>query len=341
MNTYQAYEIGEGYNIGSLRLNKRAMPDLEAHQILVQMKAFSLNYRDLLVVKGQGSWKPPLGRIPLSDGVGEVVALGSGVERLKVGERIAGLFLPHWIEGKIAPEKLRQSLGGAASDGVLAQYVVFSQEAVIPVPAHLTDEEAATLPCAALTAWHALIEEGKATAGERVLIQGTGGVSLFALQFALLSGLEVFLLSGSQEKLDKARQWGVEHLINYRQQPDWADEILRRTGGVGVEHVIEVVGGDNLSKSTAAVRTGGSIYTIGFLNGFMSEVSIQQLMGKQIRLQGIEVGSKAMFTRMNQAISARQMRPVIDEVFGFGEVDMALRKLEEGKQFGKICIKMN
>jgi NADPH:quinone reductase-like Zn-dependent oxidoreductase len=340
MTTYQAYEVGEGYGIESLRLAQRAMPALAAQQVLLKIKAVSLNYRDLLVVGGQGRWKPPVGRIPVSDAVGEVVGRGSAVSQLQIGDRVAGLFLPDWVEGKLSPEKQSRSLGGAASDGMLAQYVAIAEQEVIAVPTPLSDEEAACLPCAGLTAWHALIEEGRAQAGERVLIQGTGGVSLFALQFALVAGLEVFLLSGSEEKLARARQLGVDHLINYRQQPDWEEEVLRRTDGEGVDHVVEVVGGTNLAKSTVAVRTGGSIYAIGFLQSHLSEVNIQQLMGKQIRLQGIEVGSRAMFSRMNQAIALHGIRPVIDEVFPFGQAQSALRRQQDGKQFGKVCIRV-
>ncbi|WP_046242849.1 zinc-dependent alcohol dehydrogenase family protein [Hymenobacter terrenus] len=331
-------EIGEGYGIDSLRMVQRAPEALAPNQIRVRVRAVSLNYRDLLVVNGFDRWKPPTGRIPVSDGAGEVVEVGAAVTRVQTGDRVAGLFLPNWISGRLVPEGLLRAPGGASFDGFLTEYAVLGEGDVIAVPAYLSYEEAATLPCAALTAWHGLIEEGTIKAGDTVLIQGTGGISLFSLQFALLSGAEVIVISSSDEKLSRVAQLGARHRINYVTTPDWPRQVLDLTNGRGVNHVVEVVGATNINKSIEAVAVAGTISLIGLIEGIKGEINTEKIMGKHIRLQGIEVGSTAMFQNLNRDIASAQLHPVIDRVFPFAEFKEAFTHLSEGRHFGKVCI---
>lgn len=336
----KAYQITQDYSIPSLLLNEKEYPRLLPGQVLVKLKAVSLNYRDLLVIKGVDRWKPPVGRVPVSDGVGTVVEIGDEVKTIAINDRIAGLFLPHWIEGKLSPEKLEFPLGGAVKDGLLQEYAVFNENEVVKVPAFLSDEEAATLPCAALTAWHGLIEKGNIKTGDTVLIQGTGGISLFSTQFALMSGACVILLSGSDEKLEMAHGLGVKHLINYNQVPNWEDEVMRLTDNHGADHIVEVVGGSHINKSIDAAAFNSTISVIGLIGGLKGEINTGKIIPKQIKLQGVEVGSKEMFTEMNKAIETNRIHPVIDKVYAFEDVREALTVLEQGKHFGKICIKI-
>jgi NADPH:quinone reductase-like Zn-dependent oxidoreductase len=302
------------------------------------MRAFSLNYRDLMVVKGLYNPKQRLPLVPLSDGVGQVVAVGEGVTRVKTGDRVAGIFMQKWLSGEITEDKARSSLG-AQAEGVLAEYTVLHEDGVVPVPEHLTDEEAATLPCAAVTAWHALITEGGIGPGDTVLILGTGGVSLFGLQFARLAGARVLATSSSDAKLQHVKQLGAADGINYKKTPDWDKAVRTLTGGLGVDHVVEVGGAGTLPQSLRAVRMGGRISLIGVLADGAGQVSPLPILMKNVRVQGIYVGSREMFEAMNRAITLHQIRPVVDRVFGFREVREALRHLESGAHFGKICIR--
>jgi NADPH:quinone reductase-like Zn-dependent oxidoreductase len=304
--------------------------------VLVRIKAASLNYRDLLVAKGLYSRNLPLPLIPLSDASGEVAEVGPGVSRVRPGDRVAGIFMQAWIDGEPTEAKAKSALGGAIG-GVLAEAVVFDQEGVVPIPEHLSYEEAATLPCAAVTAWHALIVSGRVRAGETVLVQGTGGVSIFALQFARLSGARVIATSSHDEKLERARQLGASDGINYKTTPDWDARARELTGGAGVDHVIEVGGAGTLPKSLKAVRMGGHIPLIGILTG--GEFNPTPLLMKSVRLQGIFVGSRAMFEAMNRAIALHRLRPVVDRIFPFDEAPEALRHLERGAHFGKVVIR--
>ena len=334
----RAYQITEDYTIASLDLIEKDHPDLLANEVLIRTQAVSLNFRDLLVIKGIDSWKPPVGRVPVSDGVGIVVEVGRDVTAVAVNDRVAGLFLPKWIEGRLTPEKTLYSLGGRQKDGLLQEYAVFNENEVIKVPAFLNNEEAATLPVAALTAWHSLMENREIKAGNTVLIQGTGGVSLFAIQFAQVAGAEVILLSSSDEKLQRAKKMGVKHLINYKRIPDWEKEVMEITNGVGVDHVVEVVGGSHINRSMDVVTLDGTISIIGLIDGLNGNINTRQIMSKQIRLQGIETGSQEMFSRMNKAIEVNNLHPVIDKVYLFEEVRDALISLEKGAHFGKICL---
>jgi NADPH:quinone reductase-like Zn-dependent oxidoreductase len=334
----KAFEIRGGFGLDALTLVERPDPRPGAGQLLVKMRAWSLNYRDLLIVKGLYNPKLRLPLVPLSDGVGEVVELGEGVSRVRTGDRVAGLFMQGWLDGPVTEAKTKTSLGGGGADGLLAEYVVLNHEGVIPVPAHLTDEEAATLPCAGLTAWHALISEGGVKAGDAVLIQGTGGVSLFGLQFARLNGARVIATSSSDDKLARVLKLGASDGINYKTKPDWEEGVRELTGGGGVDHVVEVGGAGTLGKSLRAVRVGGRIYLIGVLSGG-GQVNPMPILMKNVRVQGIYVGSRAMFEAMNRAITLHQLRPVIGQVFPWTEAREALRYLESGAHFGKIALR--
>jgi len=334
----KAYQITKDYSIETLKQVEKNNIKLLPNEILIQIKAVSLNYRDLLVIKGVDKWKPPIGRIPVSDGVGIVVETGNQVTEVAVNDRVAGLFFPNWMDGKLSSEKLVNSLGGNANDGMLQEYVILKENEVIKVPDYLTNEEAATLPCAAITAWHGLMEKGNVKAGDSVLIQGTGGVSLFSMQFALAAGAEVILLSGSDDKLERAKKLGVNHLINYKSVPKWENEVMKITNGIGAKHIVEVVGSDHINKSIEAVALDGTISVIGIMNGLTGNINTAQLMSKQIKLQGINVGSKEMFLRMNNALEVKKIHPIIDSAFLFQDTIDAFKKLESGSHFGKLVI---
>lgn len=332
-------EIREHFDLDALTLTERPQPRPGPYEVLVRLKAASLNYRDLLVVKGQYNPKLPLPRIPLSDAAGEVAAVGPGVTRVQVGQRVAAIFMQKWLDGELDDSKAKSDLGGSI-DGLLAEYAVLHEEGLVQVPEHLSFEEAATLPCAAVTAWHGLITEGRVKPGATVLLQGTGGVSLFALQFARLAGARILITSSSNEKLARARQLGAAEGINYKETPEWGDKARQLTGGHGVDHVVEVGGAGTLGQSLRAVRRGGQISLIGVLSG-PGQANPLPILMKNVRVQGIFVGSRAMFEAMNRAIAVHQLRPVIDRVFSFAEAVQAFRHLDSAAHFGKICIRID
>jgi NADPH:quinone reductase and related Zn-dependent oxidoreductases len=334
----KAYELQGSFAIESLNLTERPEPRPKTGQVLVKLRAWSLNYRDLMTVKGLYNPKLRLPFIPLSDGVGEVVAVGEGVTRVKAGDRVAGIFMQKWIDGELTEGKAKSALGGAI-EGLLAEYAVLDEGGVVHVPKHLPDEEGATLPCAAVTAWHALVTEGDVKAGDTVLIQGTGGVSLFALQFARLLGARVIATSSSDAKLQRVLELGASDGINYRSVPEWGNRARELTGGVGVDHVVEVGGAGTLGESLRAVRMGGRISLIGVLAGAGGQVNPTPILMKNVRVQGIFVGSRAMFEAMNGTIARHRLRPVVDRVFGFDEIREALRHMESGSHFGKIVLR--
>ncbi len=333
----KAIEIRDKFGVDSLKLVERPDPLPRSGQVVLKMKAFSINYRDLLVVNGVGRWKPPLQRVPLSDGVGTVTATGAGVSRVKVGDRVAPIFYPKWLEGRVASEKMGQALGGAAADGVLAEYTLFDEASLVHVPAHLTDEEAATLPCAGVTAWSALNTFGDIRPGDSVVVLGTGGVSIFALQFASILGARVIVTSSSDQKLARAKELGAAAVVNYKAKPDWPRAVVELTDGVGADYVVDTVGG--LKEAIAAVRPGGAVAFVGLLLGMTSEVDLVAFMGKCARVQAVDVGSRAMFEAMNKAIEFHKMHPVVDRVFGFNELGEALKYLSEARHFGKVCLR--
>jgi NADPH:quinone reductase-like Zn-dependent oxidoreductase len=336
MKAYLLHEFG---GASALKLEETATPTPGPGEVLVRLRAVSLNYRDLLLSKGIYNPKLKLPIVPVSDGAGEVQVTGAGVTRFKPGDRVVACFMPDWVEGPPDDAKARSALGGGGV-GLLAEHVVLPDRGLLPVPTHLTFEEAATLPCAAVTAWNALFDQGSVKPGDTVLVQGTGGVSIFALQFARLAGARVIATSSSEEKLAKARELGASDGINYQSNPDWDKRVRELTSGAGVDHVVEVGGAGTLPKSMRAVRYGGYIALIGVLSGANAEVNPMPILMKNVRVQGIFVGSRAMFEAMNRAIEVSRMRPVIDRVFGFDQAPQALLYLESGAHFGKVVIRI-
>lgn len=331
-------EIQREFGLDSLKIVERPDPVPGPGQVVLKMKAFSVNYRDLLVVNGVGRWKPSLPRVPLSDGVGIVLTTGAGVSRVRVGDRVAPIFYPKWLDGRVASEKMGSPLGGAVADGVLAEYTLFSEESVVDVPEHLSDEEAATLPCAAVTAWNSVVLSGRITPGDTVVVLGTGGVSVFALHFAKFLGARVIITSSSHQKLARAKELGAAAGVNYTATSDWPTAIMELTDGVGADHVVDTVG--NLKEALAAVRLGGTVAFVGLLAGISTDLDLVSFMGKSARVQAVDVGSRQMFEDMNKAIRLHRLHPVVDRVFGFFELGAALKYLGEGRHLGKICLRV-
>ena len=333
----KAFQITGSFGLDNLKLVELPEPKPGPGQVLVRMRAASLNYRDLVVIKGGYGPRQTLPRIPVSDGAGEVAAVGAGVKRVQAGDRVVACFAPTWLEGPVTQEKMDSSLG-AFVDGVLAEYILAGEEAVLPIPAHLSYEEAATLPCAAVTAWSALFVEDHVGPAHTVLVQGTGGVSLFALQFARLAGARVIITSSSDRKLERARGLGASDGINYKTTPEWEKEVRRLTGGRGADHIVEVGGAGTLSRSLGCLRMGGMISMIGVLSGASAEVRVTLIFFRAARIHGIFTGSRATFEEMNRAIAAHGLRPVISDAFPFTEAPAALRHMESGGHFGKIVL---
>ncbi|MEK6256987.1 MAG: NAD(P)-dependent alcohol dehydrogenase [Planctomycetota bacterium] len=333
----KAYELQATGSLDGLRLVDRPQPQPGHGQIVVRVRAASLNYRDLIVMLGAyGKVSLPL--VPLSDGAGEVVAVGEGVTRWQPGDRVAGTFFPDWLAGPVSAESTKAALGGGSSGGMLAEFVALAEHGAVRVPEHLTFEEAATLPCAALTAWNALVEQGRVKAGETVLLLGTGGVSIFGLQIAKLHGARTIITSSSDEKLARATSLGADATINYRTTPDWEKRVLELTGGLGADHVLEVGGAGTFAKSLRTTRVGGHVALIGVLAGVASELRVTDILMKSLRVNGIYVGSRAMFESLNRAAAQHHLKPVIDRVFPFADARAAYEHLQSGKHFGKVVI---
>lgn len=331
------YELQHKDGLDSITLVERPDPSPGPGQVLIKVKAWSLNYRDLLVARGAYGAPPPLGRIPLSDGAGEVVGVGAGVSRVKSGDRVAGCFMQGWLGGDVTPGIAATAMGGAI-DGMLAQYVVLSEQGVVQVPSHMRDDEAATLPCAGVTAWNALVREARIRAGDTVLLLGTGGVSLLALQIAKMHGARCILTSSSEEKLETARRLGADETINYRANPNWDKAVMDMTGGRGADIVVEVGGAGTFDKSLAAVRMGGSVCMIGVLTGVSAPVSTAVILRRSIRVYGIYVGSRDMFEEMNRAMALHRTRPYIGKSFAFEEARAAYDYLASAAHTGKVVI---
>ncbi len=333
----KAFEIVSPDGIDALTLADRPSPKPGPGDVLVRMRANSINFRDLATILDPVPRGLPFPRIPNSDGAGEVVAIGPGVTEWKPGDRVAGTFFRNWDSGGISAAVMASALGGA-TDGVLAEEVILPERGLVEIPDYMSYEEASTLPCAALTAWRALVEEGKLRAGETVLLLGTGGVSVFALQIAKMHGATVIQTSGSDEKLARIRSMGADHCINYRTTPDWQDAVLEITGGMGVDHVVEVGGGGTLARSAGSVRVGGHIALIGILTS--DKIDPTLLMRKSVRMTGIYVGSRQMFRSMLRAFEAHELRPVIDRTFPFADAKDAYHHMEAAGHFGKITISL-
>lgn len=333
----RAWQITQEFGIDNLALVDRPDPQAGPGQIVVRVKATSLNYRDLITVKHGGLRGLSLPLVPLSDGAGEVIGVGDGVTRVRMGDRVAGIFFQNWLAG--GPDTVHQAsaLGGAL-DGMLAEQVVLSEDGVVRIPDYMSYEDAATLPCAAVTAWQSMVSLGNMKAGDTILILGTGGVSIFALQFAVAAGARSIVTSSSDEKLERVSALGATHIINYRTTPEWGKRVLELTDGVGVDQVVEVGGAGTLVQSMEATRVGGMIGLIGILAGTDGEVNPILVLMKSLRLQGIYVGSRAMFEDMNAALAANRIKPVIDKMYPFEEAREALKLMERAAHFGKIVV---
>ena len=327
----KAYRLTPGAGIDGIEAVDLPDPQPGPGEVVVRVRATSLNYRDLGIL-GRGT--EPI--IPLSDGAGEIAAIGEGV-RLAPGDRVAGCFLPYWIDGEVAPAYQRSALGGGDSNGMLAEQVVLRADAVVRIPSHMTYEEAATLPCAAVTAWNAMFVQAQVHPGQTVLLLGTGGVSIFGLQLGVLAGLRTIITSSSDEKLERARELGAHHTLNYKHIPDWERAVLDATDGRGVDLVLEVGGAATFAQSMAATRAGGHVALIGGLAGAAAEVP---LVARNVRATRIFVGSRRMFEDLNRAVEVAEVRPVIDRTFEFDEALEAYRYFESQAHIGKVVIRV-
>jgi len=337
MRAYQLPKGGAG--VDALVEVERPQPKPAYRQVLVKVAACSLNFRDFAIARGTYRMSVRDNLIPLSDGAGEVAEVGAAVTRVKVGDRVAGNFFQRWTGGEPSAESHKSALGGGI-DGMLAEYVVLEEDGVVKIPAHLSLEEGATLPCAAVTVWHAMIEHAKLKAGDTVLLQGTGGVSIFGLQFSKAMGIRAVIISSSDAKLKRAQSLGAAFGINYKTTPDWDKAAIGFTGGVGVDHVVEVGGAATLTRSFGALRSGGKITLIGGLSGGATELNPGLIFSRRANVQGISVGSTQMFEAMNRAVEANAIKPVIDKVFPFAEAKAAYHHMASGAHFGKIVVRV-
>ncbi|MCS6857432.1 MAG: NAD(P)-dependent alcohol dehydrogenase [Sandaracinaceae bacterium] len=327
----------DAFSIDRLGLVEVEDRPLASREIRVRVRAVSLNYRDLLIIQGAYDPKLPLPLIPCSDAAGEVVEVGREVQKWKVGDRVITAFSQKWVAGAPSYAKVRATLGGPLP-GVLSEYAVVDEEGAWPCPSHLSFEEGATLPCAALTAWHALVDRGALKAGERVLIQGSGGVSIFALQIARLFGAEVYAITRTESKIDRFRAMGVKEVIHSVAEPEWGRTIRKITGNIGVEHVVEVGGAKTLAQSLQAVAFGGTIHVIGVLSGVVEPLNILPILMKEVRLSGVLVGPRESAEAMGRAFEVARIHPVIDRVYPFEQAKDAFLHLQSGSHFGKVVV---
>jgi NADPH:quinone reductase-like Zn-dependent oxidoreductase len=334
------HEIRDSFGLDHLLPAERPTPEPGPGEVLIRVRAASLNYRDLLVVLGKYNPRMKLPRVPLSDGAGEIVSVGANVTGWKTGDRVVVPFFPAWLSGDLTAEGAASALGGDV-DGMLREFATVRAEALLSIPEHLSFEQAATLPCAAVTAWNGLFVSGQLKPGQTLLLQGTGGVSLFGLQFGKIAGANIILISSSDAKLERARAMGADHTINYRTEPDWERRVHEIAGGRGVDLTLEVGGTGTLGKTLKATRYAGQVSLIGVLGGIAGDVQIAPVLHKSITIRGIYVGSRAIFESMNRAIAHYKIEPVIDRVFSFDESVAAFHHLESAQHFGKIVISIN
>jgi NADPH:quinone reductase-like Zn-dependent oxidoreductase len=333
----KAYQLQAYNSLDALQLIDLPEPSVGGNDILVKIRANSINYRELIILRGGYDRNKKLPVIPASDGSGEVVDIGDNVTAFAIGDRVAGTFFQDWQSGSATEKQMNTALGGGI-DGTLAEYVVFPEYTLVKIPEHLAYEEAATLPCAALTAWNCLTR-GALIPGQTVLTLGTGGVSIFALQFAKLFGAKVIITSSSDQKLARAIALGADATINYLTYPEWQDQVRLLTDGVGVDQVVEVGGAGTMKRSLASARLGGYVGVIGVLSGFgAANFTPATAFFNQLRIQGIYVGNRQMFEEMNAAIALHHLKPVVDEIIPFSEAKRAYELLQSGKHFGKIVI---
>ena len=323
--------------IDALHVEEMTPGQLKPDEVRVRVHAVSLNYRDLINVKR--GVKQEL--VPLSDGAGQVEEVGSDVKDLKAGDRVVGLFFPLWQSGDIDAAKFAAARGGTPTDGMLAQCVYGSAGSFLKFPAHLSYEEASTLPCAGLTAWNALVVQGELKAGQTLVIMGTGGVALFALQLAKNTGARVILLSSADEKLEKARRMGADELINYTETPNWETAVLEKTSGIGADLILELGGGGTLARSLESAKINGRISLVGVLTGFDGQVNPLPILRKSLTVKGIYVGSGDMQQQFHAALEQNTIHPVIDRTFNFDQVKEAYQYLQSGRHFGKIVIRLD
>jgi NADPH:quinone reductase-like Zn-dependent oxidoreductase len=335
--TMKAFEAAE-FSLDAFRIVETDLPAPRRGEILLRVLAVSLNYRDLAVLTGTYIPNLPLPFVPASDACAEVVALGEDVTRFRAGDRVTPTYTQGWNDGHPTPEQRARKTLGAPLGGVLQEYIVVPAEDAVLAPSTLTNEEASTLPVAALTAWSALAD-GQVKAGDTVLVQGSGGVALFALQFAKAAGARVIVTSSSDEKLARLKSMGADYGLNYRTDANWDKSAKEMTGGHGADIVVET-GGSTLPKSLSAVSFGGFVAVVGFIAGCEATIALRQLIGPMVRVQGIAVGSRARFEAMNRAISANGIKPVIDSVFDFEEAGRAFKHMESGSHFGKVVVRL-
>jgi NADPH:quinone reductase-like Zn-dependent oxidoreductase len=334
----KAYELHPEDGLAALKLVDRPSGGaLGPTAVRVRVRAASLNYRDLVMLKQAKKRKSP--GIPLSDGAGEVVAVGEKVARVKVGDKVCGAFFPGWHSGPFKDEHHLNALGGSA-DGALCEEMVLDEKSWVKIPAGWSFEEAATLPCAGVTAWNALYESARVQAGDTVLVQGTGGVSIFALQLARTAGATVVATSSSAEKRERLTQMGASVTIDYKENPKWGDAARAATGGRGVDIAVEVGGAGTFDQSARSLRYGGTMSLIGVLTGTQAPIDTYQLVHKALRVHGLYVGSVAMFEDLVRALEASKIKPVVDKVFGFAEARAAYEYLQSGKHFGKVVVRV-
>lgn len=336
----KAHVLENTFGIENIHLREREVGELGEHEIRVAIKACSLNFRDYLMVTGNYNPKQKLPLVPLSDGAGEVVAVGKSVTRFKVGDRVMPTFSQSWIAKRPYSDDLRKSTLGGPLDGTAREIMHVPEWAAVEIPEGLSYAEAATLPCAALTAWSSLVTMNQAKPGEYVVVLGTGGVSIFALQFAKMLGCKVIATSSSDEKLKRAEELGADYVINYKTKPDWAKEVRKITKMQGADHIIEVGGAGTLEQSIRAVRMDGVISLIGILAGSSKEFNLLPILMQNVRMQGILVGGREAFEDMCRAVAANRLKPVIDKTFGFTELQQAIYYLKSGSHFGKVVVEV-